>query len=536
MMNKKMAVIVSLIISINMLSGCAETPETPVVRSKGEDAMERYKEAENLNVPSEKSEMDSGADEVIKTDTTVSENLLQTRLDIPAHYKNEVSDTTGKLNVFTDADLIIPEVETVPAIYVKRHESDQDDIDAITRALFGTVDVYDAHSYMVKTKDEWLAVIEKLKGYEAIGNLDPQGLGTDANGNYVYDLHGEIEEAQRAYETAPEKRELSKLTTPYEFKEELIDPWMPEIGSVRKVYGFVKAADGNSYQYNLTKENNESLGIWAKKIESEGELAERASYLWSEYDSMKMLYSWVPDESAINLGVTKEEAQKMADEKVAALNLQDMQIASSGIVLELRLGYSGKPQEKDMTDIWNDLDTADTYEDIVVLVECIDLVLQKGIPEQDQKDFIDLKQNLSSFISDIEELKIAMNNLDEFTDMCIEFRKRYKECKNEFDFTCILDECIMAFQNEINEKERIWIEKNLNLGDGSRMAIYKWKDRIINLPLYLSKGTRQRVQELDLKAEEVLSVGRIEDVIICFERLTIDEKNMCLEIIQKLLI
>ena len=351
MMNKKMAVIVSLIISINMLSGCAETPETPVVRSKGEDAMERYKEAENLNVPSEKSEMDSGADEVIKTDTTVSENLLQTRLDIPAHYKNEVSDTTGKLNVFTDADLIIPEVETVPAIYVKRHESDQDDIDAITRALFGTVDVYDAHSYMVKTKDEWLAVIEKLKGYEAIGNLDPQGLGTDANGNYVYDLHGEIEEAQRAYETAPEKRELSKLTTPYEFKEELIDPWMPEIGSVRKVYGFVKAADGNSYQYNLTKENNESLGIWAKKIESEGELAERASYLWSEYDSMKMLYSWVPDESAINLGVTKEEAQKMADEKVAALNLQDMQIASSGIVLELRLGYSGKPQEKDMTDI-----------------------------------------------------------------------------------------------------------------------------------------------------------------------------------------
>lgn len=189
--------------------------------------------------------------------------------------------------------------------------------------------------------------------------------------------------------------------------------------------------------------------------------------------------------------------------------------------------------EKDMTDIWNDLDTADTYEDIVVLVECIDLVLQKGIPEQDQKDFIDLKQNLSSFISDIEELKIAMNNLDEFTDMCIEFRKRYKECKNEFDFTCILDECIMAFQNEINEKERIWIEKNLNLGDGSRMAIYKWKDRIINLPLYLSKGTRQRVQELDLKAEEVLSVGRIEDVIICFERLTMVEKKICLDMIQE---
>lgn len=164
MMNKKMAVIASLLISTNMLSGCAKTPGTPVVRPKGEHAMEHYKEA----------------DEAVKTQSTVSENLLQTRLDIPAHYKNEVSDITGKLNVFTDADLVIPEVETVPAIYVKRHESDQEDIDAITRALFGNAD--------------------------------------------VYDLHGKIEE-QRSYETAPEKRELSKLTAPYEFKDELIDPY-----------------------------------------------------------------------------------------------------------------------------------------------------------------------------------------------------------------------------------------------------------------------------------------------------------------------
>lgn len=289
MMNKKMVVIVSLLISTNMLSGCAKTPGTPVVRPKGEHAMEHYKEAENLVVPGEK-----------------SETLLQTRLGIPKHYKNEVSDTTGKLNVFTDADLIIPEVETVPAIYVKRHESDQEDIDAITRALFGTAD--------------------------------------------VYDLHKKIEE-QRSYETAPEKRELSKLTAPYVFKEELIDPWMPETGSVGKVYSVVRAADGNSYQYHLTKEKNGSLGIWAKKIDSEGGLAEGASYLWFEYDSMKLLYSWVPDENAVNPGIAKEEAQKLADEKVAALNLQEMQIASSGIVLELRLGYSGRPQEKDMTDI-----------------------------------------------------------------------------------------------------------------------------------------------------------------------------------------
>lgn len=191
--------------------------------------------------------------------------------------------------------------------------------------------------------------------------------------------------------------------------------------------------------------------------------------------------------------------------------------------------------EKDMMDIWNDLDIANTYEDIVVLVECIDIILQKGIPEQDQKDFINLKHSLSLLINDIESLKDTMNNLEEFTYMSIELKKRYELCENEFEFTGILNESITTFQNEMNQKERKWIERNLNFGDGSRKAIYEWKDRIINLPLYLSKGTIQRVQELDAQAEEILTAGRIEDVIICFEKLSRVEKKRCLEMLQGLL-
>ena len=46
MMNKKMAVIVSILISIQMLSGCAQTSESPIIRVKEVDAMEHYQEAE----------------------------------------------------------------------------------------------------------------------------------------------------------------------------------------------------------------------------------------------------------------------------------------------------------------------------------------------------------------------------------------------------------------------------------------------------------------------------------------------------------
>lgn len=340
-MKRRIAAAMSLFMGIAMLAGCAKTPENPIVRPKGENAMEQYKEAENPATP------DAGEE----PGQAVPGIPLRARLDAPEHYESQVSDATGKLNVYTDAEVEVPEVEKAPAIYVTRHDSGQEDIDAVTEALFGSADVYDARGYMQRTKEEWLAVLEELKGYEAVGNLNPKGLGTDPEGNYVYDLQGEIEQAQRAYETAPESRELSKLDTPYVFQEELMDPWMPELGSIRKVYGFVRAADGGSYRYDLTRRNNDALSFWARKVRGDGELAEWPYGQWSEYDSMKLLYSWVPERSSLDMGITEEAARGLADEKATALGLAGMEEASCRIVLGLRNGYSGRPWEEDVTDV-----------------------------------------------------------------------------------------------------------------------------------------------------------------------------------------
>ena len=122
-----------------------ETPETPIVRPKGENAMEQYREAEHPGP------QDAGAD----PGQAAPGIPLRTRLEAPEHYESQVRDATGKLNVYTDAEVEIPEVEEVPAIYVRRHDSGQEDIDVVTRALFGDADVYDARGYMQKTKEEW---------------------------------------------------------------------------------------------------------------------------------------------------------------------------------------------------------------------------------------------------------------------------------------------------------------------------------------------------------------------------------------------
>ena len=50
--------------------------------------------------------------------------------------------------------------------------------------------MYDYVGYVQWTKADWQKKLEELKGYQAQGNLDPYGYGTDENGNYVYDLNG----------------------------------------------------------------------------------------------------------------------------------------------------------------------------------------------------------------------------------------------------------------------------------------------------------------------------------------------------------
>lgn len=325
---QKIIGIFSILLGVGLLAGCAKTPETSVVKQKGEAAMEKYQEAKSS---------EPGID-------------LRTVLNAPEHYISENKDATGKLALYTDAEVEIPEVDKVAAVYVSQHPFEQADIDRITNIFFEDADVYDARSYTEKTKDEWQAVLEELKGYEAAGNMDPQNWGTDENGNYMYDLYGEIEGAEQAYASAPEKRELIKLEAPYEFRkqDERFSLYSSEI-----LYGFVNTADGTSYRYDMEKSDSTPMSIWIKKVIGESDITEASSRRWFEYDGMKTLYSWVPEEKEVlaDIGISWEEAQKIADEKVAKLNIPNMEVNASEYVIELGENNSGIPQRENMTNV-----------------------------------------------------------------------------------------------------------------------------------------------------------------------------------------
>lgn len=358
---KKISAFVSISLFAVSMAGCAKTPENPVVRPKGAEAIENYKEAESGEVNENGIVLsDSGSDSADGGSQVID---LYSLLGAPETYQSEVSDSAGKLKVYTDAAVELPEAAKVSAIYVSQHPFEQAEMELITKAFFGDADVYDARVYTEKTKEEWQTEIERLKGYVAAGNLDPENWGTDQNGSYIYDIYGEIEKAEEAYKTAPEKREMIKVEPPFPFREEPIDPVLaelgigssftgPEIGSFNSFYGIVPMEDGNYYRYEMVKTNSRPMEVTIKKISDISEIEESRQSLWSDYVSMKTLYPWLPNQEkmASDIGISIEDAKKISDEKVSKLNLPGMEMTVSEYAVEMG-GYSGAPRAEDLKNV-----------------------------------------------------------------------------------------------------------------------------------------------------------------------------------------
>ena len=92
-----------------------------------------------------------------------------------------------------------------------------------------------------------------------------------------------------------------------------------------------------------------------------------------------------------------------------------------------------------------------------------------------------------------------------------------------------MEEVISEIEKTLNDKEEKWKGDNLTLGTKSRKDIHIWKERTKFLPDYLSDDTLAKVKELDSEADEIISEGKIEDVIFYFDKLNDKEQKECLE-------
>lgn len=277
-MRKNIEKIIGLTLCVGMLTGCAKTPESSLVKPKGSSAMDAYKEADDSvdmvenNTASDEAAADSNSAASENDNTTDSNNsssaasaaktTIRDLINAPQTYKSQVTDDSAKLVINTDATVGIPDVDKISAISVTPAEVTQDLLDRITDAFFSNATLYTADSYYIQTKSEIKEILDGLKEDVANGNLDPNNWGTDDDGNYIYDIYADIEYWESEYETAPEAKTLVEGRPVAGVASQASDGQIMEENSFS---GVAVMNDGSKYYYITYSSGSDTLLSGSKK-------------------------------------------------------------------------------------------------------------------------------------------------------------------------------------------------------------------------------------------------------------------------------
>lgn len=198
-----------------------------------------------------------------------------------------------------------------------------------------------------------------------------------------------------------------------------------------------------------------------------------------------------------------------------------------------KLKIRKKKMDNDMSSVFDAVAEAETVDGLEVAFECITTVLSYTIPENDRQEYIELQDLLKALLDDCKVIMSKAIDRKAFETIATEMTEKYSSTDIDYDFMPAVTDCIQTAKKKMNELDDNWRRENVTLGDRSRQAVHSWKLRIEILPAFLSEGTIAEVRKLDAEADRLISEGKIEDVIIYFDRLNIEEKRKCLDLLQQ---
>ena len=190
---------------------------------------------------------------------------------------------------------------------------------------------------------------------------------------------------------------------------------------------------------------------------------------------------------------------------------------------------------EEMDAIWNGLFDIETADDVENMLEQIKQILQKGIPETEQEDYVEIQENLTDLMLDINRIKETTSSRKEFEVISEAIKEKYADSELDFDVQTIIEAIISDIALQLDNKEQEWISKYLTLGDKSRESVHRWKAHIEYIPEYLSVDTQAKIKALDKEANDIIKVGKIDDVILYFDRLSKEEQIECFDKIKHIL-
>lgn len=320
----KKKIMLAAVLCLTLTAGCAKTPEDAIVKKKGEQNLENYKETEEIPMK-ENQEADTGNSKV---------SALISRLQVPEKYTAAVQSEDGRFHLTCDAEVEVPDVDKVGVYKVSQLPFDEKLINQVTGAVFGEHPVYDGNKYFQITKEDALAKLEELKKYQAEGNTDPYGYiaameesGEEYQPDEVYNIQNDIDNWEEIYQNAPEEK-----------IKEVVEPMVAESGPF---IGAVEMEEG-VYYYKLKKGSGDHMDIQVCRLEEGSRAGEE---MWNEslYDGESSGEADLPsrEEAEQRTGITPEEAIQKADEYLHKIGLTDFSAKEVKLALKVSMTEDG---------------------------------------------------------------------------------------------------------------------------------------------------------------------------------------------------
>ena len=164
-------------------------------------------------------------------------------------------------------------------------------------------------------------------------------------------------------------------------------------------------------------------------------------------------------------------------------------------------------------------------------LDCLTTVLSYTIPDKDRAEFRSLQKLLNALQADCNEIMSKSSDRRAFQHIKDAMLLKYNSDEIDYDFLPIISDSLDITSKKLDENDEKWRKDNITLGDKSRQSVHAWKRRIEELPAFLSERTLELIKELDAEADQLISEGKIEDVVLYFDRLDRKEKGICLEVL-----
>ncbi|MCI8484423.1 MAG: hypothetical protein HFH41_08800 [Lachnospiraceae bacterium] len=344
-MKKKFMIIAVTGICIGILSGCQETPKNSIVKQKSADNIKNYESVEDAETSQENQDpekdknstknQDAAKDEndIKNQDAQEKEGKINKMVQAPKTYKNRAEYEEGTLIIDTDAEIILPNVDSMNTYHVSAKEADQEMIDQITQIFFAGAKFYHGYDYNDWTKEDYQKDLTMLKKYKSEGNLDPFHWGTNDDGELAFDIDAAIADDEMHLETAPD--EIEKKEVIPSFGLEWIDTSSgePQTKVDDDMFYGIAETDHGVYGYNIYNQDQSSADVRIL-IQTQGEGKQnfrefnRTGWKDGRYaldreylpnDGRDATHAIPEDTIKSFLKISYEDAEKIATEKIDQL-------------------------------------------------------------------------------------------------------------------------------------------------------------------------------------------------------------------------